>query len=256
MVETALITGASSGIGWELSKLCAEDGMDVVLVARNGERLKELAEDLVEQCDISAKVVAGDLTEPGVSDAIFEELSGTPVDVLINNAGYGSQGPFSETDRDLQLNMVRLNILALTHLTHLFLPDMLRRGTGRILNIASTAAFQPGPLMAVYYATKSYVLSFSEALAEEVRGSGVTVTVLCPGPTATEFQARAKIENSRLRRIGMMDASRVAKQGFRGMKKGRAVVVNGWMNWCLVQSIRFSPRFSVRRVVKWLNGVE
>jgi short-subunit dehydrogenase len=230
--------------------------MDVVLVARSGERLKELAEELVERCDVSAKVVAGDLTEPDVPDAIFGELLGTPVDVLINNAGYGSQGAFSESDRDWQLNMVRLNILALTHLTHLFLPDMLQRGSGRILNIASTAAFQPGPLMAVYYASKAYVLSFSEALAEEVRGSGITVSALCPGPTATEFQARAHVESSRLRRVGMMDASRVAKEGFRGMKKGKAVIVNGWKNRFLVQSIRFSPRFAVRRVVKWLNGID
>jgi hypothetical protein len=256
MADTALITGASSGIGWELSKLCAEDGMDVVLVARNGERLKELAEELVERCDISAKVIAGDLTEPDVPDVIFEELLGKPVDVLINNAGYGSQGAFSESDRGWQLNMVRLNVLALTHLTHLFLPEMLRRGTGRILNVASTAAFQPGPLMAVYYASKAYVLSFSEALAEEIRGSGVTVTALCPGPTATEFQARAHMESSRLRRVGMMDASRVAKEGFLGMNKGKAVVVNGWKNWLLTQSIRYSPRFAVRRVVKWLNVVE
>ena len=256
MAETALITGASSGIGWELSRLCAEDGMDVVLVARNADRLKELAEDLVERHEISAKVVVGDLTEPEVPDAIWEELSGTPVDVLINNAGYGSQGSFSEADQEAQLNMVRLNVLALTHLTRLFLPDMLRRGSGRVLNVASTAAFQPGPLMAVYYASKAYVLSFSEALAEEVRGSGVTVTVLCPGPTATEFQVRAKVESAQLRRVGMMDASRVAKEGFKGMKKGRAVVVNGWKNWFLVQSIRFSPRFAVRRIVKWLNTVE
>jgi short-subunit dehydrogenase len=255
MTKTALVTGASYGIGRELARLCARDGCDLVLVARSKDRLAELEEELCAQHSISVTSIPMDLTEPDASQKLFEETTraGIEVDILINNAGYGFAGPFVEGETKMQVDMVQLNVTALTHLTRLFLPSMLSRSRGRILNLASTASFQPGPFMAVYYATKAFVLSLSEALAEELRGSGVTVTVLCPGPTATEFQARADMEDSRLRHLGLMDAATVAEQGYRGMMAGKVIVVNGLLNRLLVQSVRFSPRFVVRRVTRLLN---
>ncbi len=253
---TALVTGASWGIGWELASLCAADGHDLILVARSAERLTALEKQLSERHGISTRVVPMDLTEPEAPRALYDELakSDVEVDVLINNAGFGDAGPFSEADTAKQLGMLQLNVVALTHLTRLFLPGMLGRGRGRILNVASTAAFQPGPFMAVYYATKAYVLSFSEALTEECSGTGVTVTTLCPGPTATEFQSRARMGGAKLRRLHMMDARSVAEEGYRAMKNGRAIVVNGLQNRLLAQSVRFSPRWLVRKVTRWLNS--
>jgi short-subunit dehydrogenase len=175
------------------------------------------------------------------------------VEALINNAGFGSLGPFQETPVDLQLEMLRLNVVALTHLTHLFLAPMLARRRGRILNVASTAGLQPGPYMAVYYASKAYVLSFSEALAVELRGTGVTSTALLPGPTRTEFQSRASMGDSRLIRFGMADARSVSEAGYRGMEAGKAVVIPGVTNKLGSLLVRVSPRAAVRQVVSWLN---
>jgi short-subunit dehydrogenase len=255
MTNTALVTGASYGIGRELARLCARDGYDLVLVARSKDRLAELEEELRTRHSISVTCVSMDLTEPDAPQKLYEETmrAGIEVAILINNAGYGYAGPFAEGETKMQVDMVQLNVTALTHLTRLFLPSMLSRGRGRILNVASTASFQPGPFMEVYYATKAFVLSLSEALAEELRDSGVTVTVLCPGPTATEFHARAKTADSRLRHLGVMDAGAVAEQGYRGMMAGKVIVVTGLLNRLLVQSIRFSPRFMVRKVTRWLN---
>lgn len=193
---TALITGASSGIGYELARLFARKGHGLVLVARNQETLRELAEKLEREHGIRAIVVSKDLSLPSTPEEIFRELAekSISVDILVNNAGFGTRGMFSNADTDSQLKMIQVNTTALTHLTRLFLERMSRPRKGRILNVASTAAFQPGPLMAVYYATKAYVLSFSEALASELHGSGVTVTALCPGPTRTEFERRAGME--------------------------------------------------------------
>jgi len=171
----------------------------------------------------------------------------------MNNAGFGSLGRFHETPSDRQLSMLCLNVVTLTHLTHLFLPPMLERHRGRILNVASTAGLQPGPWMAVYYASKAYVLSFTEAIAEELRGTGVTATALLPGPTRTEFQSRADMAGSRLIRMGMADARSVAEAGYRGMEAGRAVVIPGISNKALSLVVRLSPRWTVRRVVSWLN---
>jgi short-subunit dehydrogenase len=253
---TALVTGASWGIGWELASLCARDGHDLVLVARTEERLTELEKDLEGRYQASVRVVPMDLTEPGAPRSLYNELSqsGVEIDVLINNAGFGDVGPFSEADTAKLLDMLQLNVVALTHLTRLFLPGMLGRGRGRILNVASTAAFQPGPFMAVYYATKAYVLSFSEALTGECSGTGVTVTALCPGPTATEFQSRARMGGAKLRRLRMMDARPVAEEGYRAMMNGTAIVVNGFQNRLLAQSVRFAPRSLVRKVTRWLNS--
>jgi short-subunit dehydrogenase len=251
-----LITGASGGIGLELAKEFAAAGHDVVLVARGKDRLVPLASELEAAHGVAAWVVAADLAEPTAPMAIYEQVQrlGITVDTLVNNAGFGTNGPFAETDLDAELQMLQVNATALTHLTKLFLRDMLARRRGRIMNVASTAAFQPGPYMAVYYATKAYVLSFSEALAAELQGSGVTVSVLCPGPTSTGFQARARMDETRLMRIPwMMDAATVARLGYRGLMAGKTIVIPGIANRLLAFSVRLAPRAFVRQVTRRLN---
>jgi len=252
--KTALVTGASSGIGREIAELCARDGYDLILVARREERLRELQETWTARHAIEVRIVAMDLSDATAPQKLFNELTGTSVDVLVNNAGFATYGPFVESDVASQVEMVQVNVLTLTHLTRLFLPSMVRRGEGHILNLASMAAFVPGPLMAVYYSTKAYVLSFSEALSEELRGSGVTVTAFCPGPTATEFQARARLERSGLLRIAQADVGPIAEAGYRAMKEGKAVAVPGTLNKITTLLIRVAPRFLVRRVVKKLQS--
>ncbi|MCA9929933.1 MAG: SDR family oxidoreductase, partial [Anaerolineales bacterium] len=197
--QTALITGASGGIGYELARKIAQQGHNLVVVARSESKLMKLAQDFNKQFGVNVTVMVKDLAQSAAPDEIYNELQANEIDVdiLVNNAGFASYGLFHELDRQKELNMMQVNMVALTHLTHLFLPGMVERGYGRILNIASTAAFQPGPLMAVYYATKAYVLSFSEAIANELDGTGVTVTALCPGPTESGFQARAAMEDSK-----------------------------------------------------------
>ena len=255
MSTFTLVTGASTGIGRELATLCAAHKRNLVLVARSEDKLLSLAESLRSEHGVRVEVLVQDLSEPGAAEKTRAEVAarGLDVDALINNAGFGYLGSFQQAETGNQLEMVQLNIMALTHLTRLFLPNMVEHGRGRILNVASTASFQPGPFMAVYYATKAYVLSFSEALTEELRGTGVTVTALCPGVTATEFQARAKMADSGLIRFGMQDASFVAKVGYRAMVKGKAVAIPGLVNRFLVLLVRLSPRFAVRRVVRHLN---
>src|SRR3954447_6416423 len=221
MKETALITGASSGIGLDLARLFAKDGCDVVLVARSEGKLRELAAELERDCGVTAHVIALDLARPNAAEALVQRLP-ADVDVLVNNAGFGVAGPFVETDLAKELEMIQVNIVALTQLTKLLLPKMVARRRGRVLNVASTAAFQPGPLMAVYYATKAYVLSFSEAIADELRDSGVTVTALCPGPTETGFAAVAGMDQTRLFTLMKpMTSAEVAKKGYEAMKRGR-----------------------------------
>ena len=195
---TALVTGASSGIGLELARLFAHDGYDLILVARSVEKLDRLGAELSARHGIRARTVGADLGSPDAPGAIAETLkqAAVRIDVLVNNAGYGVHGPFAKTELQTELDLLRVNVVALTHLTKLLLPTMLARRAGRILNVASTAGFQPGPLMAVYSASKAYVLSFSEALAEELAGTGVTVTTLCPGPVLTGFQARAGLDGA------------------------------------------------------------
>jgi short-subunit dehydrogenase len=252
-----LITGASSGIGLELARVAAAKGRSLILVARSGDRLAELARSLAAEHRIEAEAIPLDLGLPESPAALFEETSrrGRKVSALVNNAGFGSVGLFHEIPLDRQLEMLRLNIVALTHLTHLFLPAMVSRREGRVLNVGSTAGLQPGPLMAVYYASKAYVLSFSEALTEELRGTGVTVTALLPGPTRTDFQQRAGMAGSRLTRIGMADARPVAELGYRAMEEGRAVAIPGLANRLLALTVRVSPRAFVRKVAKRLNQV-
>jgi short-subunit dehydrogenase len=212
MKQTALITGASSGIGLDLARLFAADGHDVVLIARSEDKLREVAQELTAKHGVVAHVIAADLAKADAPQSIFDRAPA--IDILVNNVGFGTSGKFAETDLRAELDMIQVNIAALTHLTKLFLPPMLQRGHGRFLNVASTAAFQPGPLMAVYYATKAYVLSFSEAIAEELSGTGVSVTVLCPGPTATGFQKAANLGTEALlkvmRPVSSMDVARAA----------------------------------------------
>jgi short-subunit dehydrogenase len=243
-MPTALITGASGGIGLELARVFAEQGHALVLVARSRNRLEEIAAELKPT---PVQVLAKDLTLVGAAEGVLREAP--KVDVLVNNAGYGVYGPFLKTPLDEELGMLQLNMTALVVLTKLYLPGMVASRNGKILNVASTAAFQPGPLMALYYATKAFVLSFSEAIGSELEGTGVTVTALCPGPTATGFQARTKLEKSRLfTSLKVMDARTVAEAGYRGLMAGKPVVIPGLMNKLIAQSVRFTPRSMVTKI--------
>jgi len=253
----AVVTGASSGIGLELARLLAADGHDLVLVARSRAKLSQLAAELTAAHGARVRIIAADLGSPDGAAAVVRELeaAGTQVDVLINNAGLGLFGEFASTRLDDELGMLQLNVVALTALTKQVLAGMVARGRGRILNVASTAAFQPGPYMAVYYATKAYVLSFSEAIAAELEGTGVTVTALCPGPTASGFQAQAQMEDSKLvRGKKLPTAAEVAAAGYAALKRGKRVVVPGVRNKLLVQSVRFMPRRMVTATVKRVQG--
>jgi hypothetical protein len=251
---TTLITGASGGIGYELAKLFARDHHNVVLVARNADKLTQVATEL-QAHGVTVKTIALDLATPLAPKFLFDRLQSeaTPIDVLVNNAGFGAYGEFATMPEEEILGQIQLNITALTELTRLFLPAMLQRRSGRIMNVASTAAFQPGPLMAVYYATKAYVLSFSEAIANELRGSAVTVTCFCPGATHTGFAKQAGIENSRLfKKVGAMPAEKVARQGYRALMQGRTVAISGLHNWIVAQSVRFTPRKIVTAISRWV----
>ncbi len=254
--KTALITGASFGIGYELAKQFGSAGYDLVLVARSKAKLEEVSAELRGLFGVDVGVVARDLTADRAPDEIFEKLhaNSISIDVLVNNAGFGTHGLFYKNEMKKELEMIRLNITALVHLTRLFLPAMVERGSGKILNVASTAAFQPGPLMAVYYATKAFVVSFSDAVSNEVEDTGVTVTALCPGPTYTEFQKRAGMEHSKLFGRGkVMTAEDVAVQGYRALMEGKTIVITGFKNKLLAGSVRFAPRKLIKKVVRSMN---
>jgi len=253
MKKTALITGASSGIGLDFVHLFAADGWDVALVARTESRLREIAADVERRFGVTAHVIVADLAKPHAAREVIAQLP-MPIDALVNNAGFGVAGEFATTDLDGELNMVQVNISALTEMTKLVLQQMVPRRSGRIVNVASTAAFQPGPLMAVYYATKAYVLSFSEAIADELRDSGVTVTALCPGPTATNFAAAADMTDRRLFTVSKpMSSEKVARAGYEAMKRGKRIEIAGLRNKVMAQSIRISPRRLVTAVVRRLQ---
>jgi short-subunit dehydrogenase len=254
--KIALVTGASAGLGEQFAHLFARDGHDVILVARSGDRLEELAAKLRQSQPVEAHVLPLDLSEPGASRRLFEQVKarGLEVEFLVNNAGHGSTGAFLELELEREARMVQLNCTALLELTHLFARPMRERGHGRILNIASTAGFQPGPYMATYYATKAFVVSFSEALAHELKGTGVTVTTYCPGATQTEFASRAGNEKTRLfQRSGVARAPEVAEDAYRAMMRGRGLAVHGVLNWLAMQSVRLSPRAAVRSIAASLN---
>lgn len=253
MSEWALITGASSGIGCELCKLFAADRFNLVLVARNEARLKRVAGELQATHGISTKVLAKDLSEATTPSEIFDALRDIPISILVNNAGFGWRGQFVRGELQRSLEMMRVNMDALAQLTHLFAQPMLARGQGRILNVASTAAFQPGPLTAIYYATKAFVFSFSGGLAEELAGTGVTVTTLCPGPTRTEFFERAEMQRSSPW-LHMMSAEKVAKIGYRGLMKGKRIVIPGIMNKITSTIARCLPAPTTARIVRKINS--
>jgi uncharacterized protein len=249
----ALITGASGGIGLELAWVFAREGYDLVLVARSADKLEGLATDLRKRHGTRVLVIPADLSDPAAPQTIYDKVreEGIEVSVLVNNAGFTLFSPFVEIEWEKNAELLAVNIVALTHLTRLFLPGMVEREYGRVLNLASTAAFQPGPLMATYYASKAYVLSFSEALHSELEGTGVTVTALCPGLTASDFQKRGEMESSGLvagRKLP--DARSVARAGYKALMRGQAVAVLGRRNWLYVQTIRFLPRKLIRELIK------
>ena len=253
MKKTALITGASSGIGFELAHIFASNGDNLVLVARSKDKLEVLKLDLEKKYDISVYNIAKDLTDITSTKLIFDEIQTQKIriDYLINNAGFGDFGVFAECNWEKQLEMIQLNVIALTSLTRLLLPDMVKRKYGKIMNVASTAAFQPGPTMSVYFATKAFVLSFSEAIANELKDTGVTVTILCPGATATGFKAAAALEDSNLFKGNQIASSRdVAAFGYKKMMAGKIVAIHGLINNILVQSVRFAPRNIVASIAR------
>ena len=248
---TALVTGGSGGIGLELAKQFAEHGHDLVLTARHRDALEAVAGTIEGKYGVKVTVIADDLTDSDAPQRLFDATLAENIDIhfLVNNAGFGLGGEFVDTDIKRELEMVQVNVAALIQLTKLFLPMMVKRKSGHILNLASTAAFQPGPLMAVYYASKAFVLSFSEAIAEELRNSGVSVTCLCPGATPTKFAETAGVRNSKLfTTVGGTTAEQVAQHGYEAMMKGERVAVVGTRNKIMVQAERFAPRRLVTRM--------
>lgn len=251
--KTALITGAAGGIGYELACIFAAHDYNLVLVDRNGPKLVEIAAKFQKEFGNLVKTIVKDLSISTAPEEIFTELQKADinVDVLVNNAGFGIHGLFHETDLATELEMLQVNLVCLTHLTKLFVKQMVKQGEGKILNVSSAAAFQPGPLMAVYFATKAYILSFSEAIANELEGTGVTVTVLCPGSTASGFHERSGMADSKLLKgKRMMDARTVAEVGFRALMKGQTIVIPGLLNTILAKSVRFVPRNLVTKIVR------
>ena len=251
----ALVTGASTGIGRELARVFAQHGHPLVLVARNGPRLHQLADELREQYKVAVDVLIKDLSLATTASELFQELNqkSLSINILVNNAGLDVYGDFVDTDWAEELRLLQVNLLTLTQLTKLLLKDMRAQGYGRILNLGSTGSFIPSPLNAVYSATKAYVLSFSEAVAEELRGSGVTITVLCPGVTRSEFHQRAGMERIRLLRFGVMEAGVVAEAGYQALMAGRRVVVPGWINQIQVLAARLLPSSVMTRIAKVMN---
>lgn len=257
MTETVLITGATNGIGLELAKIFAQKKYDLVLVARNEKRLLKIKQHFERRYHIEVMVLSKDLTKEKAVEEVYDAVTGEQkhIDILVNNAGFGDFGLFYEADWEKLNQMITLNVTALMHMTKLFMNGMIENGRGKILNVASTAAFQPGPFMAVYFATKASVLSFSEAIAKELEGSGVTVTALCPGPTGTGFEKAAACENSKLfYSQPPADAKQVAKYAYRSLMRGRVVAVHGFRNWIVTEAVRIAPRSVVRKMASYVIG--
>jgi uncharacterized protein len=252
MSKTALITGSSNGIGYELAKIHAEKGDNLVLVARSISKLDELKKELEVKNKILVYTICKDLSLPDAAREVYDELKqkNITIDYLINNAGLGDFALFAESDWEKQKKMINLNITALTHLTWLFLTDMIKQGSGKIMNVASTASFQPGPTMSVYFATKAFVLSFSEALDTEVRDKGITVTALCPGSTESGFHAAAMGDSGLVKERRLPSSKQVADYGYRAMMKGRTVAIHGILNAIMANAVRFIPRSVIVKSVK------
>ncbi len=257
MNKTALITGASAGIGLEFAKIFAKEKYDLVITARNETKLNELANEIKNNHNVNVKVIAKDLSKQNAGEEIFDELKNENIvtDVLINNAGFGVFDNYWDVELQDEKNMLQVNIMALAELTNLFAKDMVNRGGGKILNVASTAAFQPGPTMAGYYASKAFVLSYSQAVDFELRKKGVQVSTLCPGPTITEFQIRANMEDLNLFKKGFtMSAEEVAQIGYNGLMKGKPVIIAGAMNKISAMSSKISPSKVSMKIVNWLQS--
>lgn len=251
-MKTALITGASSGIGWEMAKELARQDYDVILVARREEKLREL-ESLLQK-HVGVTVLPLDLAQIGAAQRLFAAVGNRPIDLLINNAGFADYALFADASRSKISAMMQLNMVALTEITHLFLPPMIARGSGQILNVGSIAGFFSGPLMGTYYATKAFVLSFSESLSNEVEGTGVSVTCLCPGATTSEFQERARMRESKLADAAYMSAKKVALRGLKAAQRGDRVCVPGLFNRFLIQVPRFVPRRAMTDFMRRIQG--
>ena len=257
MNEVVLITGASTGIGFELAHLFGQEKRNLVLVARGKAKLEEVANELKSKYSITVYTFPIDLSQQGAPASLYEFTNSKNlfVDTLINNAGFGIRGKISNISLEEELGMIQVNITSLVELTKRYLPAMISNKKGRILNVASTASFQPGPYMSGYYASKAFVLHYTEGLAEELNGTGVSVTALCPGPTITSFQLRANMESTALFKGPFtMTAQRVARDGYEALKSGRVVYIPGIMNYILAQSSRISLRIITRKVAAWMNG--
>lgn len=252
--QAALITGASAGLGLEFACQLAASGWNLVLVARSADKLETLAQELRTAYNITAQIIALDLSRADATDTLMQAIKDTPVDLLINNAGFGDFGLFQDTDPTRTRQMIDLNVGTLTDLTRAILPQMITRKHGRILNVASVAAFQPGPLMAVYYATKAYVLSFSEALSNELQGTGITVTCLCPGPTKTSFEKNAHLGSSKLFKRGLMDAKTVVRIALDACMHGKALIIPGWKNRIGAFVTRFVPISTAAKVARFVQS--
>jgi len=249
-MAAALITGASSGLGEEFALQLAREKRDLVLVARREDRLRAVAERAKKAAAPSVTIISSDLGRSDAAHEIYRQVTaaGIAVDYLVNNAGFGTHGNFAQVPLDREIEQINLNVSALVSLTRLFLPGMVAAKRGHIVNVASTAAFQPVPWMATYAATKAFVLNFSEALSSELQGTGVTVLALCPGPTRTEFQQVAGVENSGVPSFAYMDAATVVRQGMDAARRGKALRINGFVNALMAQSTRIAPRALVRRI--------
>jgi short-subunit dehydrogenase len=259
MNKIALVTGASVGIGFELSKIFAKNSYDLVLVSRNKQRLEVIAREMEDQYGIATKVISKDLSKSSAPQELYDNIvtDSIDIDVLVNNAGFGINGYFTDFSADRHAELLQVNITSLTLLCNLFGTDMVKRRSGSILNVASTAAFQAGPLMSTYYASKAYVLSLSEALNNELAPHGVNVSVLCPGPTHTEFADRAEMSNARIVNVPwMMQAAEVAEVGFSGLMKGKKIIIPGLMNKLLAFNVRFTPRSVLVMITRFLNQKE
>ncbi len=255
--QTALITGASAGIGIDLAECFARGGYDLILAARTESALKDIADRLAKAHGVKVTPIAADLGVPNAGAKLAAEIAqrGLTVDVLVNNAGFGHTGAYADTPIEPQTGMVDLNVRVLVELTHIYWKSMLAKKRGGILNVASTAAFQPGPLMSIYYASKAFVLSFTEALWEEARGTGVKVSCLCPGPTESKFHGRAGTDKTRLSKAAKpMTSMAVAQRGYDGFQRNKRVVVTGLSNKALIVVTRLTPRRALLKIVRTLQG--